>query len=267
MKRRWLLLVLPLTLAVESSWAAQAKPNKAQIQHQVQDIAKARERLNAQKKELDAAKAKFRQEQADLAKMREKAAALRKKIEDEHNSKPELASARRELDENRSKYEGLSKPLLAQVHESSTYKAALINVESVRKRFAGSAGETPEVRDRLGKEFLEAQAAPKKLETAAIEADPKAKAAKEALTYAEGKMRKLIEARDAAIAKDPRIAPIIADCKKAEAELAQAENKLSREAKDVAEAERKLNAEEREKRELEKKAHQPQHKPQNKKRR
>ena len=32
------------------SFAAQAKPNKAQIQHQNQDIAKARERLATQKK-------------------------------------------------------------------------------------------------------------------------------------------------------------------------------------------------------------------------
>lgn len=225
----------------------------AKKDHQKQEIAAAKDRLQAERKQAEAARGESARAQAALQKAMDHAQQVRQKIEAEHDAEPALVQARQRLQQSQQSLEQLAAPLLTQVRASAEHKAAVAARDAARQKGDSRA-------------YSDAIATIKRLEAAVIEGHPQAKAAQAAVTDSEAAVRTLVEKRDAAIAGDARFSAAKGEIDKARAVFAQAQQKLAGEVKQLQDAERRLEREEQEKRAQEQRQRQQQQQKHKKKR-
>lgn len=247
--RYWFLsvTVAVVLISVPGLVSAAAQPkgqhgNKA-VANQKKDVQAAKDRLQAERKEAAEARAEAVRAVAALEKAEQHAKQVREAIQAEHDSASALTAARAKREQDKQALAQLAEPLLAKVRQQSDYQAA------VAARDAAKAAGQP-------KQFSDAVAAITKLESGALEADPRAKAALAQAKASETKLQELVKIRDEAIAKDKRFLDAKQAIEKARAAAESAQQKAASAQRQLAAAEDKLQKEEREKRQLEQKAHQ-----------
>lgn len=234
------------------AWAQNKNNKNAAVKREQHDVQEARDKVNAAKREADAAKQAARAADGVYDKAVKHVADVRRTIEQMHDSEPALQEARRKQQAIHDEFEALKKPILEKLAQSATYQAAIQAREAVRQKLANlPVGAAATERETLGSEHQVAQTAVRQMEDAAINGDSKAKAARVELSSAEAKVRAQVEKRNAAVDRDPRLAEAKKELDKSKDKLAQAKQKLATELKQLADAEKKLNHEEAQKRQAE----------------
>jgi chromosome segregation ATPase len=211
------------------------------LNNQKKDVQAARDRLQAERKQAEGARAEAVRAGAALKNAEQHAKHVRESVQAEHDSSSALVAARAKWEQDKQALAQLSEPLLAKVREQSPYQAA------VAARDAAKAAGQP-------RQFSDAVALIKKLETGAIEANPQARAALALANESETKLQELVKVRDEVIAKDKRFLDAKQAIDKTRAAVASAQQKAMAEQRQLAAAEDRLQKEEREKRALEQRA-------------
>ena len=240
---------IPLTAV----WIASSGPNAAAAQpkgqhgnkalaNQKRDVAAAKDRLQTERKQAEEAQAAAVRAAAALENAEQRAKQVRETVQSEHDSSSALVAARAQHERDKQALASLSDPLLAKVREQPEYQAA------VAARDAAKASGQP-------RQFSDAVAAIKKLETGAVEANPQAKAALGQFRQSEAKLQELVKIRDEAIAKDQRFLDARQAIERVRAAAESAQQKAAGAQRQLEAAEDKLQKEERERRALEQREH------------
>lgn len=207
----------------------------------------ARDKVNAAKKQMSDAKSNFSKLSSALEKAIDHAGDVRRKVESEHDSASPLVNARRTLDDAKAAFEEKRDPLLKKLGESSSYQEAVAAREAAKSKLATAGADEKEA---AGKAYANAMSTVRKMETAAVNADPTAKAAWEKSTSAESAVQDLIVKRNEAVNRDSRIAESRRALDKAKEEAAKAKQHFEQEVRQLADAEKKLKHEEQQKHNL-----------------
>jgi chromosome segregation ATPase len=221
-----------LVLADDKTKQNQAKKNDEA------EIRAAQDKLAAAQKEVTEANKDAQDAKQHVAKVRGDLLALRRKIEDQAENSSELKKAHERVDQAKKTLEPLVTPILATVHQSPEYIAAAQQRDQLR---AGLA--TASDRAAAAKQVAEAEAALRKLETAALEKSPAVVRAKAALAKAETQLREALAAADDVLLKDQRYAAGKRDLEKAENQAEAAVAKMVAKQRAVAAAQNKVQSE------------------------
>jgi len=265
----WVVLALLLLPAVAARADKNPKGLADDIKRQEKEIAEAHKKLNAAKGEADAAKAALKKSQGALERATSKVGDVRRSVQAEHDAAPSLVAARKKVETDRAALEQHTAPILERLKQSPAYRDAVVARDQAKSELGTlPSSATTQERVAVGKKYSDAIAVVRQLEKAAIDADPKAKAARAAVDDAEASGRHLIEKRDQAIDQDARLKSAKNDLDSAKSDLAKAKSKAESESRQLASAKNHLDSEEKQKKDLEHKRQQQKNnnkKPQGKK--
>jgi len=249
-----LLLSQSLLLALVASSPVHAdnkKPSTADINRQKQDVKKAREKSEEENKDLREARQRLTRQKTALDRAMTEMQSVRRRVEEELDNTPALVRARQEADSARKSLQQASEPLLAELRQREVYQQLVAERDALKRKIdAGQAGGRG---DAAAKELAALTAQIRDRETAAIDADPQARKWKTEIPELEARVKDQIKNRDRSLESDRRMAEARKDLEKAKAELADAEQQLSRELKQAASADQKLQQEQQQQRNLENK--------------
>lgn len=234
-------LIIAAVCAIASSAWAQNKPNQNNKKNDEAEIRAAQAKLEDAKKEATAAGKEAQDAKQHLAKVRADLIALRRKIEDQADNSSELRKAHERVDQAKAALEPLVTPILNTLKQSPEYTAATKLRDDLRAQLQNTSA--PEDRGVIAKQIVEAEAALRKLETAAIEKVPAIAKAKERLTAAEADLREAIASADKVLLKDQRYAAAKRDLEKAESQAEAAASRAVAKQRAVAAAQNKVSAE------------------------
>lgn len=236
-------LVTCCALMMTSSALGQNK-NQPNRKHDEAEIRAARNKLEEAKREETEAHASLQSARRQVEKVRGNLISLRRKIEDQADGSAAIKRAQEHVDRAKAKLQPLLAPILAKVHESPEYTAAAKDRDALRERLKNLPEEEPPVqRPMLARQLVDAEGALRKLEQAAIEAQPAAREAKAELTAAEEKLRSLLAAADDVLLKHPLYAAAKRELDQAENQVDSAQAKLANKQRAVAAAQNKVQAE------------------------
>lgn len=220
--------------------------NKNQNQNKRNDEAEIRAaqgKLEEAKREAAEASKDAAEARARVVKVRSDLIALRRKIEDAAEGSQQLKQAHERVNKAKAALEPILKPILAEVHESPDYVAAIKLRDDLRRQLQNlNQGLAPQ-RSALALQLSDAERSLRTLESAAIEKVPAAVKAKQVLADAETKLRKAIEDADHALERDQRYAGAKRDLEKAEQQAESAAAKAAAKQKAIAAAQNKVQAE------------------------
>lgn len=216
---------------------AQNKPNPNKKNDEA-EIRAAQEKLAAAQKEVGEATKDAQAAKQHVAKVRSELIALRRKIEDQAENSGELKKAHDRVDQAKKTLEPLVTPILATVQQSPEYIEGVKQRDQLRAALAAAID-----RAAAARQVADAEAALRKLETAALEKSPAVVRAKAALTKAETQLREALAAADDVLLKDQRYLAAKRDLEKAENQAEAAVAKVATKQRAVAAAQNKVQSE------------------------
>jgi hypothetical protein len=234
-------LMIAIVCFASSARAQNNKPNQNNKKNDEAEIRAAQAKLEDAKKEATAAAKEAQEAKQHLAKVRSDLIALRRKIEDQADNSSELKKAHERVDQAKAAMEPLVTPILNTLRQSPEYAAATKLRDDLRLQLQNTAA--PEDRAVVAKQIVDAEAAIRKLEAAAIEKVPAVAKAKEKLTAAEVDLREAIASADKVLLKDQRYAAAKRDLEKAENQAEAAAGRAVTKQRAVAAAQNKVSAE------------------------
>jgi hypothetical protein len=261
MKRFAILLVL-LLVAATAVQADSKKPSNADINRQKQDVKKAREKSDAEGKDVREARQLVATRKAALDRAMTEMQSVRRRVEEELDSTPALVRARQDAESARKSLQQASEPVLAELRQREVYQQLVAERDALKQKI--DAGQTAGRGDAAAKELAALTAQVREREAAAIDDNPQSRKWKAEIPELEARVKEQIRKRDTSLESDRRIAEARKSLEKAKADLADAEQQLSRELKQAASADQKLQQEQQQQRNLENKKKQ-QNKKNNKK--
>ncbi len=202
------------------------------------EIRAAQEKLTAAQKEATDANKDAQEAKQHVTKVRGELIALRRKIEDQAENSSEVKKAHERVDQAKKALEPLVTPLLAGVHQTPEYIAAMKQRDQLRANLSSAVD-----RAAAARQVADAEAGLRKLEAAAFEKSPAAVRAKEALTKAESRLREALAAADDVLLKDQRYLAAKRELEKAENQAEAAAAKLVAKQRAVAAAQSKVQSE------------------------
>jgi chromosome segregation ATPase len=234
------MLILAVTAAFLGSLAVAQDKNKPNPnkKNDEAEIRAAQEKLAAAQKEVGEANKDAQEAKQHVAKVRGELIALRRKIEDQAENSGELKKAHDRVDQAKKTLEPLVTPILATVHQSPEYLEAVKQRDQLRAGLAGAPD-----RAAAAKQVADAEAALRKLETAALEKSPAVVRAKAVLTKAETQLREALAAADDVLLKDQRYLASKRDLEKAENQAEAAVAKVVAKQRAVVTAQNKVQSE------------------------
>lgn len=246
-------------VAIGQSAAADNKKNSKgltdDIRRQDQQINEARNKAQSARKQADAARRDLAQAKSAFEREVSQTAELRRSVEGQHDSTPALTAARQQLQQSLAAFEAAAQPVRDKLVRDPAFQSALAKREELKLRLARAGDDQ---RDAVGREYSAAMTAVRKLEQDLLDADPKVKAARAALTESEGKVQSLVTRRNEAVDRDPKLVEAKSKLGQLKSKLEQAEQKLAGELRQLVAAERKVDQEEQQKRQLQQKQKQQQ---------
>lgn len=233
-------MILAVAAAIFGSLALaddKNKPNPPKKNDEA-EIRAAQEKLTAAQKEVSEASKDAQEAKQHVAKVRGELIALRRKIEDQAENSGELKKAHERVDQAKKTLEPLVTPILAAVQQSPEYLEGV----KQRDRLRAALGAAID-RAAAARQVADAEAALRKLETAALEKSPAVVRAKATLTKAETQLREALAAADDVLLKDQRYLAGKRDLEKAENQAEAAVAKLLAKQRAVAAAQNKVQSE------------------------
>lgn len=216
------------------------QPNK---KNDEAEIRAAQAKLEAAKREVADAQKDLQEARQQVEKVRSSLIALRRRIEDQAEGSGKLKQLHERVDKSKAKLQPLVEPLLAEVHKSPEYLAAVKSRDELRNQLPNLPAAEAAQRPLIAKQIADADAAIRKLEAAALAKHPSVMQAKEALTQAEGELRAALDAADEVLLKDAKYAAAKRELDKAENQADAAQGRLASKQKAVAAAQNKVQAE------------------------
>jgi len=237
--RTFLLWAVGCSLACGAVLAADDKnKNNQKKKNDEAEIRAAQSKLADAQKEAAEANKDVQEARQHVIKVRADLIALRRKIEDQAENSSELKKAHEQVDEAKKKLEPLVAPILAAVHQSPEYVAAIKARDHLRASLA-----TAHDRAAAAKQIADAEAGMRKLETTAIDKVPAAVRARDALAKAEARLREALAKADDVLLRDQRYAAAKRDLEKAENQADAATARAAAKARAVAAAQKKVQDE------------------------
>jgi hypothetical protein len=247
----WLLtLVFLLPALWASPAAAQGKPNNKNNKNK-QDEQRENQRVREAQKALDQAQEQHKDAARDVTEASkgltkavgekrlavDKAQQLRKQLEEQQESRFGLPQLLKDQEQAQKAFDAAAAPVLAALKSSQPYLAAVADaktaqgeLQAARRDNAGSASGASTLVSALIRRTLK----PSELEKTALEADPPAQAARQALTQVQDQIQAAREKVKSAVESDPglRNALKVLDQRNAaldgaKAELARSRDKLA----------------------------------------
>jgi hypothetical protein len=155
---------------------------------------------------------------------------LRVALERKHEEATGVAAARESQRAAKEEFTAASRPLLATLREQADYQAAVTAAEAAKTRLRTLSDDkaiTAEERASLAKTLSRQALAPSQLERAAIDADPKARAAHEKLERATELVAAAVDKLEQAIARDPELKQAMQTLDKARDEFVDARRQVA----------------------------------------
>ena len=205
-------------------------PNKspqARSQQAKQAVQQAGQAIGNAQREVAAAAAQVSASKSKLRGASNEASHVRDEVKREHDSAAVLESSRRLSEEGQKKFEELRAPVLEKLARKDEYRAAVARRDSLLKELEGPNAGPKERREELEHDLAVARGEVHRIERAAIEADPKAKAALDELNKEQADLRNLVKARDENIDRDSRLNQAKDDVREAKAGVDSAQSSLA----------------------------------------
>jgi hypothetical protein len=201
-------VVLAAGLAVLTPGAARAQSPAAQRNQQL---------LESRKRVTEA--------QAIVTDLKAEQKRIKDKKQAEFESKEEWKNTVADHKKAKAAYDAALKAAKAAVLNKPEYKALLKEKETLQAKMealSGKAGADPDAISKTGSQLSVKALALKRMETEALEQDPKTLDAKDALDVAEKNMKALEEEVEATLATDPDYAALLTQIEQAETQVAAA---------------------------------------------
>jgi colicin import membrane protein len=230
---RWrMVFVLSILAAVVSMSALQAQKNAAEEKREAEKIREAEQALNKAKQELQGIEKKFseaakRVNTTDQVADKAKAAIskVREQVENKLEDSTGLPKALRAVETSKRELDQLAAPILAKLHQTPAYQAAVASAETAKTEKAALI-ESAELDDQALNEALKAlnvkMKQPEALEQAAIQADSSAKLAADKLQQAQKEAANIREKVRDRIDNDPELKKAVKHLHDSQAEYQEA---------------------------------------------
>jgi colicin import membrane protein len=238
------LLVLAFFLCTASAYSDnKTQPNRQNNKNDEAEIRAAQAKLEDAKREAADANKDAVEARTRVVKVRSDLIALRRKIEDAAEGSWQLKQAHERVDKAKAALKPIIDPILATVHQSPEYIAAVKQRDDLRRQLQAAPQGVAPIRSALALQVADAERAVRNLESAAIAKSPAAVKAQQALSDAEAKLGKALEDADNALSKNQQYAGAKRDLEKAEQQAESAAAKAAAKQKAVAAAQNKVQAE------------------------
>jgi colicin import membrane protein len=238
------LLVPAVFLCTANAYADnKSQPNRPNNRNDEAEIRAAQAKLEDAKREATDANKDATEARTRVVKVRSDLIALRRKIEDAAEGSSQLKQAHERVDKAKAALKPIIDPILATVHQSPEYIAAVKQRDELRAKLQAAPQGIAPIRSALALQVADAERELRNLESAAIGKSPAAGKAQQALSDAEGKLRKALEEADNALSKNQQYAGAKRDLEKAEQQAESAAAKAAAKQKAVAAAQNKVQAE------------------------
>ncbi len=236
------LLILPVVAFAQNN-SAQERKDDQKVKDAQQALSKAKDKLNAEQKELNKAADHLRkmggeQRTAEVAAGKEREEA-RKRAEDS----PQIRQALADHDKAKAEFEKLSAPLLKALHATPEHQTLVAAADQARGELRGVAVDqklTPQQKTARLAELNRILNAPNEAEHAALAKDAAAAAAQMKMRSAEKKITETRERNRVDLEKDWKYARALKSLQEANNDMKKAESDLNHHKQEVTKQQREV---------------------------
>jgi chromosome segregation ATPase len=248
-----LLMLAPLGI---SPVAAQGKPNnnnKKDEQRENQRVREAQRSLgDAQEKQKEAARDVAEASKA-LAKVEsekrqavDKSQQLRKQLEEQHESRLGISTLLKDQEKAQKAFDAVAAPVLAKLKATQVYLAAVADAKTAHNELQAARTANPTSasgNNTFVSALVRRTLKPSELEKSALEADPPAQAARQALSPVQDQVKAAREKVKAAVDNDSSLRAALKELDQRDAAVDKAKAELGRSREKLASAENKVTQE------------------------